>query len=91
MKKVVIILLAIITFILCGFTGLNCYNYLKIKKENKEIKKYIEEINKNIDETNVNIENSTNEYNEIKESKSEQIEDYNKWQERVKETQDLLS
>ena len=91
MKKVVIVLMAIITFILCVFTGLNCYNYLKIKNSNEEIKEKVDITTKSIDEINTNIENSTNEYTEIKESKSEQIEDYNKWKERVKETQDLLS
>lgn len=90
MKKIIISVLLLLTFISTGLLITNLHNYYETNKKIEELKKNEESLKKEREELENNIEKTKLEYEEIKESKKEEVEVYEEWKQKKEKIENYL-
>ena len=89
MKKglmIVLIILTAVSILVGGYIGYDFIKYNNILKEKKES---LNSINNQINEINTKIEENTNNYEDFKSNNEEKIKEFEKWQRKANEVEQL--
>lgn len=90
MKKIWIIFIGVVTVLSTCFLAINILKYNEYKKDIKNKEKDIKNLEEKIKDNKEELDNQLEEYEKIKNEKLNEIEELEKWQERVKEIENLL-
>lgn len=91
MKKIIIIFLVFIILCASGFLVYNIINLKKINKDNEKIRQEINNYEKKITEVNTKKTEAEKELDTLKNNHKNKLQEYEKWNQWIKEVKDLMS
>ena len=92
MKRSVLLIISIVLFVLsCGLFGYLYYQNTTTEKEAKDYGENIKKVQKKIDNEKKEIDEKENEYDKLKETVKEKLEELNIWEEIKEKVEKSLS